>query len=59
LFTVYCIFKWYFLFQQAFFSMMNAQKAEELGYDRMAGWVCGADFGVDPKTMGSVRPLLF
>jgi len=36
----------------AFVLMMNAEKAEELGYEPMARWVCGADYGVDPKIMG-------
>lgn len=36
----------------AFVLMMSAQRAEELGYRPMARWVCGADYGVDPKIMG-------
>lgn len=36
----------------AFVLMMSAEKAKELGYDPMARWVCGADYGVDPKIMG-------
>ena len=32
--------------------MMTAEKARELGYEPMARWVCGADYGVDPKIMG-------
>ena len=36
----------------AFVLMMAADKAEELGYEPMARWVCGADCGVDPKIMG-------
>lgn len=36
----------------AFVLMMAAEKAEELGYEPMARWVCGADCGVDPKIMG-------
>jgi acetyl-CoA C-acetyltransferase len=36
----------------AFVLMMTHTKAEELGYTPMARWVCGADYGVDPKIMG-------
>ncbi len=36
----------------AFVLMMGADKAEELGYEPMAKWICGADYGVDPKIMG-------
>ncbi|MEA3222971.1 MAG: thiolase family protein [Thermodesulfobacteriota bacterium] len=36
----------------AFVLMMSAEKAEELGYEPMAKWVCGADYGVDPRIMG-------
>jgi acetyl-CoA C-acetyltransferase len=36
----------------AFVLMMTADKAKELGYEPMARWVCGADYGVDPKIMG-------
>ncbi len=36
----------------AFVLMMSAEKAKELGYEPMARWVCGADFGCDPKIMG-------
>jgi acetyl-CoA C-acetyltransferase len=32
--------------------MMTAEKAKELGYEPMAKWICGADYGVDPKIMG-------
>ncbi|MGD9213117.1 MAG: thiolase family protein, partial [Desulfobacteraceae bacterium] len=32
--------------------MMSADKAKELGYEPMARWLAGADFGVDPKIMG-------
>ncbi len=32
--------------------MMTAEKAKELGYTPMAKWICGADYGVDPKIMG-------
>ncbi|MBI9076592.1 MAG: thiolase family protein [Desulfatibacillum sp.] len=36
----------------AFVLMMSAEKAKELGYEPMARWVCGADYGVDPRIMG-------
>ena len=36
----------------AFVLMMTREKAEELGYEPMAKWICGADYGVDPKIMG-------
>ena len=36
----------------AFVLMMSAEKAKELGYEPMAKWVCGADYGCDPKIMG-------
>jgi acetyl-CoA acetyltransferase family protein len=36
----------------AFVLVMTRDKAEELGYTPMARWVCGADYGVDPKIMG-------
>ncbi len=36
----------------AFVLMMSAEKAEELGYEPMARWICGADCGCDPKIMG-------
>lgn len=36
----------------AFVLMMTAEKAEELGYEPYARWVCGADYGVEPKYMG-------
>lgn len=32
--------------------MMNAEKAEELGYKPLARWVSGADYGCDPRIMG-------
>ena len=32
--------------------MMSATKARELGYEPMARWLAGADYGVDPKIMG-------
>ncbi|MBU0996154.1 MAG: thiolase family protein [Proteobacteria bacterium] len=36
----------------AFVLMMSAGKAKDLGYEPMARWICGADYGVDPKIMG-------
>ncbi len=36
----------------AFALLMSAQKANELGYQPMARWICGADCGVDPAIMG-------
>lgn len=36
----------------AFVLMMSRTKADELGYEPMARWICGSDFGVDPKIMG-------
>lgn len=36
----------------AFVLMMTAEKAKELGYEPYARWVCGADYGVEPKVMG-------
>ncbi|MBW1709051.1 MAG: thiolase family protein [Deltaproteobacteria bacterium] len=36
----------------AFVLMMTAEKAKELGYQPMAKWLAGADYGVDPKIMG-------
>jgi acetyl-CoA C-acetyltransferase len=36
----------------AFVLMMTKEKAEELGYAPMAKWICGADYGCDPKIMG-------
>ena len=32
--------------------MMTKEKAKELGYEPMAKWICGADYGVDPRIMG-------
>ncbi len=32
--------------------MMTKEKAEELGYEPMARWICGGDHGVDPRIMG-------
>ena len=36
----------------AFVLMMTKEKAKELGYEPMAKWVCGADYGCDPRIMG-------
>ncbi len=36
----------------AFVLMMSRQKADQLGYQPLARWVAGGDFGVDPKIMG-------
>lgn len=36
----------------SFVLMMTAEKAKELGYEPYARWVCGADYGVEPKYMG-------
>jgi acetyl-CoA acetyltransferase len=36
----------------AFVLMMSAEKAKELGYQPMAKWIAGADYGCDPKIMG-------
>lgn len=36
----------------AFVLMMTSEKAEQFGYTRMARWISGGDFGVDPKIMG-------
>lgn len=36
----------------AFVLMMTREKAEELGYEPYAKWVCGADYGVEPRFMG-------
>ncbi len=36
----------------AFVLMMSLKKAKELGYEPMAKWICGADYGCDPKIMG-------
>lgn len=32
--------------------MMSAEKAAELGYQPLARWISGADYGCDPKIMG-------
>jgi len=36
----------------AFVLMMTREKAEELGYEPMARWICSAEWGVDPAIMG-------
>lgn len=36
----------------AFLLMMTTEKANELGYEPMAKWIYGADYGVDPRIMG-------
>lgn len=36
----------------AFVLMMSADKAKELGYEPMAKWLSGADYGCDPRVMG-------
>lgn len=36
----------------AFVLMMSAEKAKELGYEPYAKWICGADYGVEPRYMG-------
>lgn len=36
----------------AFMLMMTREKAENLGYEPMAKWIAGADYGCDPKIMG-------
>jgi len=36
----------------AFVLLMTAEKAEELGYQPYARWVCGAEAAVDPSIMG-------
>ena len=36
----------------AFVLMMSSEKAKELGYVPYARWVCGAEYGVEPKIMG-------
>jgi acetyl-CoA acetyltransferase family protein len=36
----------------AFVLMMTRQKAKELGYQPMAKWLSGADYGCDPRIMG-------
>ena len=36
----------------AFVLMMTKEKAAELGYQAMAQWIGGAEYGVDPRIMG-------
>ncbi|MBW1803326.1 MAG: thiolase family protein [Deltaproteobacteria bacterium] len=36
----------------AFVLMMSAEKARELGYQPMAKWIAGGDYGCDPQIMG-------
>lgn len=36
----------------SFVLMMSREKAEQLGYNPMAKWLTGGDYGVDPKIMG-------
>jgi len=36
----------------AFVLMMTAEKAKELGYASYARWICGTDYGVEPRYMG-------
>lgn len=36
----------------AFVLMMTRQRAKELGYEPMAKWISGADYGCDPRIMG-------
>lgn len=36
----------------AFVLMMDRAVSETLGYTPMARWICGADYGVDPRIMG-------
>ncbi|MBR5470913.1 MAG: thiolase family protein [Oscillibacter sp.] len=36
----------------AFVLMMTAEKAKAMGYEPIARWVCGADYGVEPRYMG-------
>jgi acetyl-CoA C-acetyltransferase len=36
----------------AFVLMMTAEKAKEYGYEPYAKWICGADYGVEPRLMG-------
>jgi acetyl-CoA C-acetyltransferase len=38
--------------------MMTKEKAAELGYKPLAQWICGADYGVDPRIMG-IAPSFF
>lgn len=36
----------------AFVLMMSLEKAKAWGYQPMARWICGADYGVEPSLMG-------
>ncbi len=36
----------------AFVLMMTKEKAKEIGYNPLAKWLAGGDYGVDPKIMG-------
>jgi acetyl-CoA acetyltransferase family protein len=36
----------------AFVLIMTAEKAKEYGYEPMAKWICGDDYGCDPRVMG-------
>ncbi len=36
----------------AFVLMLTMEKAEEWGYEPLARWICGAEYGVDPSLMG-------
>lgn len=36
----------------AFVLLMTAEKAKEYGYQPYAKWICGADYGVEPRYMG-------
>lgn len=36
----------------SFVLMMSAEKAADLGYEPYAKWICGADYGVEPRYMG-------
>ena len=36
----------------AFVLMMTLEKAKEWGYEPIARWVCGAEYGIDPSLMG-------
>ena len=36
----------------AFVLMMTAEKAKELGYEPYARFICGTDYGVEPRLMG-------
>jgi len=36
----------------AFVLMLTMEKAKEWGYEPLARWICGAEYGVDPSLMG-------